>query len=159
MSATRLVAVLGYSDGSGDLHPVCSARLARAAEIAGPTDTVLLSGWARKRDQASEAELMAHAWPGATDGLLLDRDARSTYGNVVGAGATARSLGARELVLVTSGWHARRAAALMRAAVRGTQVRVEVAPTRELGSRRARVRELACWTLVPAQALLARRRR
>ena len=59
---TRLVAVLGYSDAStAELHPVCGARLARAAAEARADDVVLFSGWARGRAAAPEAELMAAA--------------------------------------------------------------------------------------------------
>lgn len=156
---SRLVAVLGYSNGRAGLHPVCSARLARAAEVATADDVVLLSGWARRPWHASEAELMARAWTGAASAVLLDGNARSTLGNVVGAVKAALALECREVVLVTSGWHARRTAALVRAAVRGTEVRVEIAPTRERGSVGSRLRELACFALVPVQAALAARRR
>ena len=154
----RLVAVLGYSDGSGSLHPICRARLQRATEVTTPDDVVLLSGWARRPWHASEAELMARAWTGAASDVVLDGHARSTLGNVVGTVRTALALEAREIVLVTSGWHARRTAALVRAAVRGTGVQVEIAPTGERGSTGSRLRELSCWALVPIQAALARRR-
>ena len=61
----RVVVVLGYSDGGRDaLHPVCAARLARAAEISTEEDVVVLSGWARVPGTRSEAELMAAAWTG-----------------------------------------------------------------------------------------------
>ena len=61
MSA-RVVVVLGYSDGGrGELHPVCAARLERAAEIATSEDVVVLSGWARVSGTHSEAALMRHA--------------------------------------------------------------------------------------------------
>jgi vancomycin permeability regulator SanA len=156
---SRLVAVLGYSDGSDGLHPVCRARLQRAAEVTTATDVVLLSGWARHPWHDSEAELMARAWKGPASDVLLDDDARSTLGNVVGAVRASVALEARELVLVTSSWHARRTAALLKAAARGTGVHVDIAPTRERGSRRAKLREIACWALVPLQASLARRRR
>jgi uncharacterized SAM-binding protein YcdF (DUF218 family) len=156
---SRLVAVLGYSDGSGELHPTCSARLRRAAEVARADDVVLLSGWARRPWHDSEAALMAHAWRGAASDVLLDGDARSTVGNVVGAVNTALALEARDVVLVTSRWHARRTAALVQAATRGTGVRVAIAPTHERGSVRERLRELCCWALVPVQAALAGRRR
>ena len=157
MSEARLVAVLGYSDGStnGRLHPVCAARLVRAAEEVEPGDAVLLSGWTRRRGPASEAELIARAWNGRSAKVLLDRDARSTYGNAVGTAAAARALGVREVVLVTSGWHGRRASALLRAALHRTEHRIVVAATDEPGTLRARLRELACWTLVPVQAVFA----
>jgi uncharacterized SAM-binding protein YcdF (DUF218 family) len=160
MSTTRLVAVLGYSTGSGrELHPVCAARLSRAAEEATPDDAVLLSGWARGRRTAAEAELMARAWNGRTRRLLLDRGARSTYGNARAIARAAREIGATEVVVVTSGWHGRRAARLVRAALHERESRVTLVATDERGSLGHRARELLCWTLVPAQATLAARRR
>ena len=153
----RLVAVLGYSTGGADndLHPVCAARLARAAEETEPGDAVLFSGW-RRDGAVSEAELMARGWTGRAGHVLLDTAARTTYGNIVGAAAAARKVSAREVVVVTSGWHGRRAAALMRAAV---PYSVVIASTDERGTVRARVRELACWFLVPFQIALVRRAR
>ena len=160
MSATRLVAVLGYSTGSGDeLHPVCAARLARAAEEAAPEDAVLLSGWARRRRTVAEAELMARAWNGRTSRLLLDQGARSTYGNARAIARAASEVGVSEIVVVTSGWHGRRAARLVRAALPEPAPRVSLVATDERGSLAHRARELACWTLVPIQATLAARRR
>jgi uncharacterized SAM-binding protein YcdF (DUF218 family) len=159
MSRGRLVAVLGYSGGrTSDLHAVCAARLARAAEETTPADAVLLSGWARGSRRTSEAELMAGAWCGSASRILLDPDARSTYGNAVAVAASARRLGVSEIVLVTSGWHGRRAAALVRAALRDTGRELKLAATDERGSRSNRLRELACWTVVPLQAVLAARR-
>jgi uncharacterized SAM-binding protein YcdF (DUF218 family) len=153
----RLVAVLGYSkrDAERDLHPVCAARLARAAEETGTGDAVLFSGW-RRRGAVSEAEHMARDWTGRAARVLLDTSARSTYGNVVGAAAAANELCASEVVLVTSGWHGRRAATLMRAASRRPVV---LAATGERGTTGTRLRELACWFLVPVQVALARRTR
>jgi len=160
VSERRLVAVLGYSDGSTNgLHPVCAARLARAAQEVEPGDAVLLSGWARGRQPDSEAELMAQAWDTPTHRVLVDREARSTFGNAVGAAGLARALAVREVVVVTSGWHGRRASALVRAALRPAGPRVVLAATDERGSLGARLRELVCWTLVPAQAALAARKR
>lgn len=158
MNETRLVAVLGYSNGAGGLHPVCAERLEQAARVVGPDDAVLLSGWARRRNGLSEAELMARSWQGPARRVLLDGAARSTYGNARGAAAAALRLGVRDVVLVTSGWHARRASVLLRAALRGTGLCVRIAPTAERGALRARLRELACWPLVPFQAALALRR-
>jgi DUF218 domain len=158
MTGHRLVAVLGYSNGRVEdgLHPVCAARLARAVEEARPGDTILLSGWRRWRRPVSEADLMAGAWTGRTEHLLLDRTSRTTYGNALAVAAAARALSASEVVLVTSGWHRRRAAALVRAAYGR---RVSLAATTEHGTLAARTRELACWTLVPFQRALAGRRR
>jgi len=160
VSQGRLVAVLGYSNRKADgLHTVCAARLARAAEEARPDDAVLLSGWARGRRPQSEAALMAQAWNGHAGRVLLDRKARSTYGNVAAAAAAASALSVREVVLVTSSWHGRRAAALLRALLRGSGRRVTLAVTGERETRAARLRELACWALVPMQAAVALRRR
>lgn len=157
MSGRRLVTVLGYSNGDPgrELHPVCAARLARAAEVTRPGDTVLFSGWQR-RGPASEAELMSRGWAGGVGHVLLDTAARSTYGNARGAAAAARTVSASEVVLVTSGWHGRRASTLMRAALGRPVV---LAATDERGTARARLRELACWLLVPLQLAHARRAR
>jgi uncharacterized SAM-binding protein YcdF (DUF218 family) len=159
VNGARLVAVLGYSRGrTGEIHAVCAARVARAIEEASPGDAVLVSGWGRRRS-ASEAELMAEVWNGHVPQVLLDRNARTTYGNAVGVAATARTLGHREVVVVTSRWHGRRASALVRAALRGTGHAVTLAATDERGTVVARLRELACWPLVPFQIALAGRRR
>jgi uncharacterized SAM-binding protein YcdF (DUF218 family) len=120
---------------------------------------VLLSGWARGRRRRSEARLMANAWSGVGAHLLLDDGARSTFGNAVRTAAAARALDVDEIVLVTSCWHSRRAAALVRASLRGTGLRTTVVATSESASVRARLRELACWTLVPLQVALAGRSR
>lgn len=156
----RLVAVLGYSDrGTDALHPVCAARLARGQREVRPEDTVLLSGWARGEARAAEAELMARAWTAPARHVILDRGARSTLGNVSGVARTARRAGAREVVLVTSGWHGRRAGLLARAALIGSQTKVIVATTNEDATLRARLRELACWAVLPVLAIVAARTR
>ena len=157
--SVRLVAVLGYSTGKDrKLHAVCAARLARAAEEATPADAVLLSGWSRRRRSASEAELMAQAWSGIAQRVLVDPDSRSTYGNARAVARAARSLDATEVVLVTSDWHGRRSAVLVRAAVRDRGSVVTLVGTGERGSLPQRLRELACWAFVPVQAALASRR-
>jgi uncharacterized SAM-binding protein YcdF (DUF218 family) len=156
----RLVAVFGYSDRSTDaLHPICAARVVRAMDEATADDVVLLSGWARWRRPASEAELMARAWKGRAARLVLDHGARTTYGNARGTAQTARELDVGEIVLVTSGWHRARAAALLRATLRGLDATVTVAATDERGTLRARARELVCWPLVPLLATVAARNR
>jgi hypothetical protein len=141
---TRLVAVLGYSTWRGaGLHPICASRLVVAEGVAAEADAVLLSGWSRRRHRPSEAELMRGAWRGAHVQLLADGDARTTAGNARAVAAAAKQLGADEIVLVTSSWHARRARLLVRAAV-GPDVALKVVtPTR---TRPAHLigRELAC---------------
>jgi uncharacterized SAM-binding protein YcdF (DUF218 family) len=152
----RLVAVLGYSDGhTNALHPVCAARLARAESEVRPDDTVLFSGWARRRTSSPEADLMARAWTSPARRLILDRDARSTVGNALGVARAARRVGAHEVVLVTSSWHGRRAYTLTRAALFRSQTQVVLATTDEAATRAARLREIACWTLLPFLAVLA----
>jgi hypothetical protein len=154
VSRPRLIAVFGYSDGAGEgLHEICARRLRRAEREACADDVVLLTGWARRRDAASEAELMARAWAAPCRRVVVDSGARSTFGNVAAAAAHARDLGARRVVLVTSRWHARRASALLRVTLRGSGATVELATTDERASVRAWVRELACWGLVPLAAL------
>lgn len=152
----RLIVVLGYSDGrSGELHPICAARLEHAASLAGEGDAVLLSGWSRHPGRLPEAELMRRAWPGATEVLLSDPDARITAENAANAAAHVRELGAREVVVVTSSWHRARAGVLFRSLLPG--VRVSVAGARTPGSPRLYLREAAVFPLVPLQLRMARR--
>jgi uncharacterized SAM-binding protein YcdF (DUF218 family) len=148
---TRLVVVLGYSDRAVEgLHPVCAARLARAAEVARPGDVVVLSGWARTPHGRPEAELMAEAWSGSATELVVDPDARTTVENLVNAVNDVLRVGAREVVVVTSAWHAARAATAMRWLLlhTGVSVRTATPPGRSL---RATLRELALWPLLPIQ--------
>lgn len=155
---TRVIVVLGYSAGATDeLHPVCAARLAKAAEIARPDDVVVLSGWARAGHVRPEAELMAEAWRGSAAELVVDPDARTTAENLVNALNDVLRVGAREVVIVTSSWHAARARTAMRWLVLHTGVRVRSAspPGRSL---RATARELALWPLLPVQLWHAGRR-
>lgn len=158
---TRLVAVFGYSGtpATDDLHPVCRARLAHAEGLARPGDTVLLTGWARDGKGESEAQLMAAAWSQRTQRRLVDHGARSTLGNAISVGRAARQLGAHEIVVVTSGWHARRAGVLVRAALAGTGAIVRVEGTAETATPHTGLRELAAWAFVPLLALLAVRTR
>jgi len=102
---------------------------------------------------------MANAWNGQAGRVLLDRRARSTYGNLVAVAAAASALSVREVVLVTSSWLGRRAAALLHALLHGSGRRITLAVTGDQGTRAARLRELACWALVPIQAAAALRRR
>ena len=157
---TRLVAILGYSDGTPQaLHPVCVARVDRAAAEANAGDVVLFSGWARGRREASEADLMAASWRGATKHHIVDRDARTTLGNAIAVGRAARRVEATEVLVVTSGWHARRASVLVRASLLGSGARLRIAATDEAPSPVRGLRELAAWTIVPLLALVAARTR
>jgi uncharacterized SAM-binding protein YcdF (DUF218 family) len=153
--APRLVVVLGYSGRARGLHEICASRLRRAEQEARPGDVVLLSGRPRRRRRETEAELMARAWSGDCAGVLLDRDARTTLSNAVGAAQVATEQGTGEVVLVTSGWHGRRAATLLEAALAGSETDIVLAVTDDPGSRRARLRERACWLIVPLQRRLA----
>jgi uncharacterized SAM-binding protein YcdF (DUF218 family) len=157
---TRLVAVLGYSDGAcATLHPVCGARLARATAETRPDDVVLFSGWARDGNGASEADLMAASWNGSGRVRLVDREARTTLGNALAIARATREVGAEEVVLVTSRWHARRAAVLARAALAGTTATVRVAAADEPPSAPRRLREAVSWLVVPVLAAIAARTR
>jgi uncharacterized SAM-binding protein YcdF (DUF218 family) len=160
VSLTRLVAILGYSDGrASGMHPICEARLARAAEEATPDDVILFSGWARARSAEAEADLMAAAWTAPARSRLVDRGARTTLGNALGVAHAAQRFEADEVVLVTSSWHARRAATLVRAALAGSGTSVRVAPTSDVLSPRRGARELGAWLALPLLALLAVRNR
>jgi uncharacterized SAM-binding protein YcdF (DUF218 family) len=154
----RVVVVLGYSNGAGGvLHPLCAERLARAAEISTGDDVVVLSGWAGAAGMHSEAELMRAAWRGAAREVVVDPDARTTVENLVNALNDVLRVGAKEVIVVTSSWHAPRAKAALRWLLRHTGIKVRtVAPPGR--SRRASLRELAVWPLLPFQLWHAGRR-
>jgi uncharacterized SAM-binding protein YcdF (DUF218 family) len=156
---TRIVAVLGFSDGTTyGLHPVCAARLERAAREARPDDVVLFSGWARGRAPAAEADLMVSSWSTPVRARVVDRSARTTFGNSLAAGRLARRIGADEILLVTSDWHGRRASALLRAALGRSRTTVRLATCPQGASRMRTLRELASWAALPLLALAARTR-
>ena len=157
---TRLIAVLGYSDSTtADLHPVCAARVARALAEARAGDVVLFSGWGRRSASAPEADLMARAWTSPSRARLVDRRARTTLGNAIGIARAAQIVGADEVVLVTSRWHARRAEMLVRAALARSGAELRVVATNEPVTPRHGLREAASWTIVPALAVVATRSR
>jgi len=154
---TRVVVVLGRSDvGRGALHPVCAARLARAAEVTTAADVVVLSGWARVPDTHSEAELMRAAWRGAAREVVVDPDARTTVDNLANALDDIARVGARDVLVVTSSWHAPRAKAALRWLLRSTGIRVR-AVTPPQRSVRAALREVPLWVLLPFELWRVRR--
>ena len=67
---------------------------------------------------------MRGAWRWADVVLVCDTEARSTVDNARNVAAAARELGAKELVVVTSRWHRLRAGILLKAALRGSGIRV-----------------------------------
>ena len=149
---TRLIVVLGYSnrqDGTS-LHPTCRARLEAAAAIATTSDVVVLSGWARRADARPEAELMAAAWTGESRELVIDPNARTTVENLANALNDVLRVGAHEVVIVTSAWHAARAKAAMRWLLLHTGIKVSAA-TPDDGSLGATLSELKLWPLLPFQ--------
>lgn len=153
----RLVAVLGYSARRSDgLHAVCAARLRHAEQLAGGADTVLLSGWARRSNGAGEAELMRTAWKGADVRLISDGEARNTRENAREVAETARRLGASEVVVVTSRWHALRAQTLVRVALREPSVLVRTSSPPGRTSVALLARELACLAFLPYQVFRLR---
>ena len=149
MTAENVIAVLGYSRrAAGELHPVCAERLAHAQELAASAGTVILSG---------EAEVMRAAWSGPDVVLLDDPQARSTVENARNVAKAAHELGARNLLVVTSRWHSIRAGILVRAALRGSGIRVAIEAAGGRPGLLLLARELACFALVPFQ--LARMKR
>jgi uncharacterized SAM-binding protein YcdF (DUF218 family) len=152
--------VLGYSDRTtSELHAVCRARLARAADEAGPDDVVLFTGWARRPGATTEADLMAAGFAGEARARLVDRGARTTLGNAIAVARAARLTGAEEVVVVTTAWHARRAGALVRAALTGHRAKLRLAAVDAPHLPARRLREAAAWLLVPVFALVAARTR
>jgi uncharacterized SAM-binding protein YcdF (DUF218 family) len=144
----RLVAVLGYSGRRHHgLHDLCAERLRHAEQLAYEGDTVLLSGWARHTNGTGEAELMREAWQGADVELVADATARNTRENALGVAKAARELGAEEVVVVTSRWHAPRARTLVRAALPGVPVESSSPPGQRPLSLVAR--EAVCLAALP----------
>ena len=156
--ARRVVVVLGYSNGDdAGLHPVCAARLERAAEVATAEDVVVLSGWARVPHGLSEAELMRAAWRGNAREVVVDPDARTTVENMANALNDVLRVGATEVVVVTSSWHAPRATTALRWLLLHTGVRVRSASPAGK-SARAALREVVLWPLLPFQLWAAGRK-
>jgi uncharacterized SAM-binding protein YcdF (DUF218 family) len=154
----RVIVVLGYSPRrSNRLHPVCSARVARACAIAREGDLVVLSGWSRHPGVDPEGDLMARAWRGPQVELVTETDARHTAGNAAAVADVARASAAAELVLVTSWWHAPRAKVLARAALRGSPVQVTAVGAPSQASIGLLLRELCCLAALPVQLLELRR--
>ena len=140
----RLVAVLGYSPRRASaMHDICAARLRHAEGL--DADAVLLSG---------EAELMRPEWRRQDVQLVNDGDARNTRENARGIAEVARRLGADEVVIVTSAWHAPRARALVRSLLPGVFVTSSSPPDRAPLVLLAR--EAACLALLPLQLLRLR---
>ena len=83
-------------------------------------DVVVLSGWARLPHTYSEAELMQAAWRGAAREVVVDPDARTTVENMANALNDVLRVGAHEVLVVTSSWHAPRAKAALRWLLRHT---------------------------------------
>jgi uncharacterized SAM-binding protein YcdF (DUF218 family) len=153
-----IVVVLGYSERRSDgLHPICAARVQAAAGLANGARTVVFSGSSRRPGRAAEAELMRRAWTDCPTEVVCDEEARVTAETAAYVAALAQSLGAREVVAVTSWWHRPRTALLFRSVLPG--VRVEVVGVRTPWSARLLLRELGAFPLVPLQLALARSRR
>lgn len=93
---------------------------------------------------------MRAAWRGPDLPLLVDADARSTVGNARAVASAASELGATEVVLVTSSWHARRARLLVRAALR-PEIGLQVVTPKRTRPLHLVGRELACLAALPFQ--------
>ena len=100
---------------------------------------------------------MAASWTGDARELIVDADARTTVGNAANALDDVRRVGAREVVVVTSRWHAARAKAAFRLLLRGSGVHVTAAFPPERWDARPALRELTLWALLPFQLAALRR--
>ena len=149
----RILAVLGYSARRGrELHPVCETRVRRAVAEADAADAVILSGWARRAEVPTEAELMRDAWSHEGTPVLLDSVASTTAEAAARVAPFAQAVEAGELRLVTSGWHARRATYLFKRALRGSRVHVSAACVDDRASVGQTAREIASWMVVPVRS-------
>lgn len=148
----RLVAVLGFSArGVDGLHPLCLLRLRHAEQLADGADAVVFSGWSRHGAGLGEAELMRDAWQGSDVSVVCDTTARNTMQNAAGIAAVAQELEVDEVVVVTSGWHAPRAGALVRAALGDADIVVSTSSPRGPQHPRLLARELVCLAALPYQ--------
>ncbi len=100
---------------------------------------------------------MRAAWNGPEVTLVSDSTARNTRENAAEVAETARRLGADQVVVVTSRWHAPRARALVRAALRQPSVSVESSSPPDRQPVALLARELVCLGALPYH--LARLRR
>jgi len=132
------------------LHPICAQRLAHAALIATEHDVVVLSGWAPVAGARTEAALMAEAWAGRAGQLVIDPDAQSTVGNATNALDDVHRVGASHVVVVTSPWHAPRAAVIFRWCLRNTGATIVTAAAPG-GGIREWLGELPRWIVLPLQ--------
>ena len=144
------------TDGASASPPGLRCAITRAAEVATADDVVVLSGWARVPHTRSEAELMHAAWRGSRE-VVVDPDARTTVDNAANALNDIVRSGAREVLVVTSSWHAPRAKAALRWLLRSTEIHVR-ASARPSASVRAALLELPLWLLLPVQLWIAGRR-
>ena len=100
---------------------------------------------------------MAREWRGPQVEFVTETDARHTAGNAAVLADLARASAAAELVLVTSWWHRPRATVLVRAALRGSGVRVTAVSAGSGASAGLVVRELCCLAALPVQLVGLRR--
>ena len=99
---------------------------------------------------------MAAAWSGRAREVVVDPDARTTVGNACNALDDIRRVGAREVVVVTSRWHAARAKAAFRLLLRGGGRARDGGLPAGAANLGAAIRELPLWPLLPAQLWHAR---
>ena len=102
---------------------------------------------------------MAQSWKTPVRARIVDRSARTTLGNAIIVGRATRRLEADEVVIVTSSWHARRAAFLVRASLLGSGATLRVVKSEETTTLRQGLRELVAWVAVPVLVLVAARTR
>ena len=98
---------------------------------------------------------MRTAWNGADVRLISDGTARNTRENAAGVAETARRVGANEIVVVTSRWHAFRARTLVRAILREPTISVQTSSP--AGRDPVLVaRELVCLAALPYHLIRSR---
>lgn len=101
---------------------------------------------------------MHRAWDGRAARVLLDDGAAHTAQNAAHVTHLAREMGAREILVVTSRWHARRAGVAFRVLLRGSPIEVAVVAADGRHSLGGRVREAAVWPVFGLQLTRAQAR-
>ncbi|MGB0660612.1 MAG: YdcF family protein [Mangrovicoccus sp.] len=120
MTATALILLGASVDPNGEPSPALARRIRQAAKIwrQGGCGFVITSGGFNTACQASEAEVMQRelvALGVPQSKIYLEARSRSTWENAEFAVPLAQRLGASQAVLVTDGYHMRRALMVFRA--------------------------------------------
>ncbi len=101
---------------------------------------------------------MADAWTGQASELVIDPDAQTTVGNATNSLKDVLRVGATDVVVVTSRWHAPRAAAVFRWCLRESAATIVTASPPHRDGMGRWIGELVRWAVLPLQFATIRHR-